>query len=109
MKPENWITLGNLFLTVIGLAIGLSIGPKRAVRLALEQFRSQRWWERQATVYDDIIRSASRLCGYHTECYGILRQGDGINGEWRKEALEKNRDALVTLSQDSVAFGVIAT
>ena len=46
MKPEAWITLGNLLLTAVGLGFGLYFGPKIAVRRAVEQFRSQKWWEK---------------------------------------------------------------
>jgi hypothetical protein len=72
--------------------------------------RSSRWWERQATAYDDIIRSASRLCGYHTECYNNLRSGYVLTDEWTVKAEEKNRDALGVLERfrDSGGF-VIST
>src|ERR1039458_7187057 len=107
MKAEHLISLAGVILTALLTGVGLYFGPKRAVRLALEQFRAEKWWERRATAYDDIVRSASRLCGYHTECCGLLRHGDGINCEWRKEALEKNRDALVTLEAFKYSGGFV--
>ena len=82
MKPENWITLGGGLLTAFCTVIGLYFGPKRAVRLALEQFREEKWWERKATAYDDIVRSAARLCSFHSNCLTTLSQGYRINEAW---------------------------
>lgn len=53
MKPEHWLTLANVILT----AIGLYVGPKLAVRRSLEQFRSQKWWERQGDTYNQILET----------------------------------------------------
>jgi hypothetical protein len=57
MKPEHWITLGNLLLT----AIGLYFGPKLAVKRSLEQFRAQKVWERKDQAYTQILSALLRM------------------------------------------------
>lgn len=57
MKPEHWITLGNLLLT----AIGLYFGPKFAVTRSLEQFRTQKLWERKDQAYTQILSALTRM------------------------------------------------
>ena len=59
MKPEHWIAIGSAVLTAILTAIGLYVGPKLAVKRSLEQFRSQKWWERQQEVYTQLLEDLS--------------------------------------------------
>ncbi|HUE01693.1 MAG TPA: hypothetical protein VMR62_19130 [Bryobacteraceae bacterium] len=107
MKPENWITLGGGLLTAFCTVIGLYFGPKRAVRLALEQFREEKWWERKATAYDDIVRSAARLCSFHSNCLTTLSQGYRINEAWYAQCQEKNREAQTILETHRHAGGFL--
>ena len=66
LKPDNWIAIGSALLTALVTAIGLYIGPKLAVRRSLEQFRSQKWWERQHEMYTNILEDLSAICAYTT-------------------------------------------
>jgi len=103
MKPEHWITLCNLLLT----AVGLYLGPKIAVRRSLEQFRSQKWWERKASAYDDMIRSASRLCNFHVQCFDAVTIGPRLSDEWVARADEKNREAIGILETFKYSGGFV--
>jgi hypothetical protein len=93
MKPEHWFMLCNLLLT----AVGLYVGPKIAVRRAVEQFRSQKWWERKATAYDDVIRAASRVRWYYSKWFEIETKGWQMAEEWKKDADEKRKEAMAVL------------
>ena len=59
MKPENWIAIGSVVLTALVTAIGLYFGPKLTVKRAIEQFRSQKWWEKQCDTYSTLLESLS--------------------------------------------------
>jgi len=106
MKPESWITLGGVVITAALTAIGLFLGPKRAVRLALEQFRAEKWWERKATAYDDIVRAASRLCGAHTDCSDAMHLGC-LSEEWLAQFQEKNKEAQNILERYCFSGGFV--
>jgi hypothetical protein len=97
MKPEHWFTLCNLVLT----AIGLYFGPTIAVRRSLEQFRSQKWWERKANAYDELIRAASRLCAYHSRCVDVEMKGWQMTEEWKRATDEKRKEAVGILENYS--------
>jgi len=109
MKPENWITLGGVAVTAVLTTIGLILGPKRAVRLALEQFRAERWWEKKAAAYDDVVRSASRLCSFHCDCVDSLRLGYQLNEEWSKESREKYKEAQTILERYCFSGGFLVS
>lgn len=55
LKPENWIAIGSAFLTALITGVGLYVGPKIAVKRSIEQFRSQKWWENQASAYAALL------------------------------------------------------
>jgi hypothetical protein len=107
MKPEHLISLAGVILTALLTGVGLYIGPKRAVRLALEQFRAEKWWERKATAYDDIVRSASRLCGFHCDCYASLKLGYHIGEEWLEACRVKNQEATAVLETHRFSGGFV--
>jgi hypothetical protein len=51
MKPENWIGVAQICITLVGILAG----PWIAVRWSLSQFRSTKWWERQEQIYTNAI------------------------------------------------------
>jgi hypothetical protein len=61
MKPENWIALVTGVVNLILTATGLYLGPKLAVKRALEQFHSQKWWEKQEQTYTCLLERLSWL------------------------------------------------
>ncbi len=72
MKPENWISLGVGLLTAILTGVGLYLGPKLAVRRALEQFRSQKWWEKQEQTYSTLLDALAVILSH-------------LSAEWERE------------------------
>jgi hypothetical protein len=105
MKPENWITLCGTAATAVLTVIGLYFGPKRAVRLSLEQFRTQKWWERKASAYDDLIRATSRLLAYHGECFDMITMGWNPSEEKQKESDGARKQAMAVLETYSALGG----
>lgn len=53
MKPENWIGIVQIGITMIGMVVG----PWIAVRWSIKQFRSQKWLERQGEVYSRLLEN----------------------------------------------------
>jgi hypothetical protein len=53
MKPEIWISIVTCCITLFGMFMG----PRIAVRMALKQFRSQKWWELQTETYGRLLQS----------------------------------------------------
>ena len=49
--PENWVALLGVIIGAIVTSIGLYLGPKFTIRRALEQFRSQKLWEKKVETY----------------------------------------------------------
>jgi hypothetical protein len=107
MRPENWITIVGTALTATLTAFGLYYGPKIAVRRSLEQFRSQKWWERKASAYDELIRAASRLLAYHSDCWEQQTRGWRWTEDRQKESDEKHREALAVLETFSDLGGFV--
>jgi hypothetical protein len=81
--------------------------PRRAVSLALRQFRSERLWERRATAYDDLIRAASRLCSFHGDYSASLNQGYQISKEWEQRQESKIQEATAILETQFTLATVI--
>ena len=107
MRPENWITIVGTALTATLTALGLYYGPKIAVRRSLEQFRSQKWWERKASAYDELIRAASRLLAYHSDCWEQQTRGWRWTEDRQKESDEKRKEALAVLETFSDLGGFV--
>jgi hypothetical protein len=61
MTPDNWIALGGVAASAIVTGLGLYFGPRFAVQRSLEQFRSQKWWEKRHETYNAIIEHLSTI------------------------------------------------
>ena len=72
MKPEHWIAIVGILLTTLVTAIGLYLGPKRAVKQAIEQFRSQKWWEKQEQTYSSLLDALAVILSH-------------LSAEWERE------------------------
>lgn len=97
MKPELWITLGNLVLT----AIGLYFGPKLAVKRSLEQFRSQKWWERQHDTYTHILEDLSTMFAHHASLCDEITQSIKYSPStetWEQIRIANNRLELTSIT-----------
>jgi hypothetical protein len=53
MKPEHWIGITQIVVTLAGMFIA----SKLAVSSSIKQFRSQKWWDRQGETYNRILES----------------------------------------------------
>jgi hypothetical protein len=76
MKPENWIALGSIVITTIVTGLGLVLGPRLAVKRAIEQFRSTKWWEKQQQTYDALLEAVSIIrydAAAHCEAIELAR------------------------------------
>jgi hypothetical protein len=88
MKANNWIAIGSAFISALLTAIGLYFGPMIAVKRALEQFRSTKWWEKQCAAYDILLESlsvAQYVYGNHLEA--ITLQSTYTPSDFLKEKL----------------------
>jgi hypothetical protein len=88
MKPEHWITLGGVIVSAVLTAVGLYLGPKFAVRRAIEQFRSEKWWEKQYDTYTSLLEHLSTI-QYHAanRCSAIEQHYAVVVNEFTKEKL----------------------
>ena len=48
-------------VTEVTALIGIFVAPWLAVKLSLKQFRSTRWWEKQAETYSNIMEKLKTL------------------------------------------------
>jgi hypothetical protein len=57
MDFKNMMSIVGVVITLIGIFVA----PWLAVRLSLKQFRSTRWWEKQAEAYSNIMEQLAAL------------------------------------------------
>jgi hypothetical protein len=77
------------------------------VRLSISQFRSQRWWEKQAEAYSSIVENLAAvklsLGAWYSEALGESR----ISDEQSEELRRTHRDALIEVRK-AAATGAYA-
>jgi hypothetical protein len=57
MKPENWIGIAQIGVTIIGMFIG----PMLAIQWSLRQFRSTKSWEQATQAYSELLKQLAIL------------------------------------------------
>jgi hypothetical protein len=78
MKPETWIGIAQIIITIIGMIVG----PWLAVRWSLRRFRSEKWWERQEEAYGTLLGDLVVAKQYLFEAWeGLVRQQPTPNDE----------------------------
>src|SRR3954470_10358538 len=61
MKPEHWISIGQLSMTMIALFAG----PWWAVKRSQKQFLSQKLWDKRQETYSQLLDDLSLLSYYY--------------------------------------------
>jgi hypothetical protein len=95
MKPENWIALAGVILSALLTGIGLYFGPKLAVKRALEQFRSEKWWERKEQIYTTLLEQLSLIFHHHSKLLHAEQMGETFTlSDKDREGVEQARQHL---------------
>src|SRR5665213_1302966 len=95
MKPENWIALLGVLLSALFTGAGLYFVPKLAVKRALEQFRSEKWWERKEQIYTTLLEQLSIILHHHSRLLEAEVMGETSNlGDKDRESVEQARQHL---------------
>ena len=95
MTTENWLTL---LLTILGLYLG----PKIAVHLALKQFHQQKLWEKKVEIYQQLIRDMSHLYSHFSDA-----EMSELMGYTAETGSPEIKEAQRTLERHSNAGGFI--
>jgi hypothetical protein len=95
MKPENWISIIQLVITVLALFAG----PWWAVRRSLKQFQSQKWWEKKEELYRAII---SDLSVVRTELHAAAAAEFAALGSKSPFQMKEETLALLTLTHNNL-------
>lgn len=66
-------------LSAILTGVGLYFGPKLAVKRALEQFRSEKWWERKEQIYTTLLEQLSLIYHHHSKLLNAEHMGETLS------------------------------
>ena len=94
---------------IANLAAGLVIAVATSVltvRLALGRFHAERWWERKAEAYTEILNALSDLKHY-AEILARKEQGAKYTDEFEARLRERHRDAYDKLRSATTVGGFI--
>ncbi|MCH8093050.1 MAG: hypothetical protein IH953_00510 [Chloroflexi bacterium] len=87
-----------LIILVPGLFIAVATSII-TVRLSLRQFYSERWWERKATAYSEIIESLYRMRVYIEGLRDSEEQGKELPEEVKRDLQARAREGRDKLSR----------
>jgi hypothetical protein len=99
MKPENWIGIAQIVITIIGMAVG----PWIAVRLSIRQFRSTKSWEKATEAYSEILKQLAVVSYTNRRYYEHFLNTVRMEKEERDELSAEYRMALKSLERMSIA------
>jgi hypothetical protein len=91
MKPEHWISIAQLTMTLVALFAG----PWWAVKRSQKQFLSQKLWDKRQETYSQLLGDLSLLTYY----YGNLTESIEISRDYQppEAFMDKVRAAQHTL------------
>ena len=98
--------LTNALVAIVVGGVSAYLAGHFGVRRALEQFRSERWWERKADAYTDILDALSDLHRY-ADLLAKESLGSRFSDEHRQQLEERHRDADHRLSRAMNVGGFI--
>jgi hypothetical protein len=99
MKPENWIGIAQIVITIIGMVIA----PLIAVRLSIRQFRSTKSWEKATEAYSAILAQLAIVKHTNRRYYEHFLNTAPMDERERGELSKEYQDALKTLERLSIS------
>jgi hypothetical protein len=100
LRPENWIGISQIILTIIGIFVG----PWWAVRRSMAQFRSTKSWEKITEAYSNVLTQLGIVKQTNRLWYEFFTNQRIPNEEERGKAGDDFRKALNSLEQMTVAY-----